>query len=252
VDLRDTSHGILQLFGVEAEGPWFAFVRHVAGGVDQVKAVWPCRVRLLRGVAEFIEHGRNIDPELADAGTRDETAFFFAPWTGEDDIFLNIALHLPDVAGVRLSDVHDQERDLLSILLVELVEGRNLPPKRRSSVASKYEHDRLALRSKRRQLHLRTFIQLRQSKVRRGISHLQFAGTSAHPQGLKWKHEECDWTRYSSHDPGKGLRRLPHDREQRAAGEHPQERDHAQCCEQFSSHGSALCGQSLLTHLKLI
>jgi hypothetical protein len=214
---------MLQRFGIEPEGSWLAFVRHVAGGVDQVKAVRPSRVRLFCGVAEFIEHGRNIDPELADAGTRDETAFFFAPWAGEDDIVLNIALHLPDVAGVRLSDVHHQERDLLSILLVELVEGRNLPPKRRSSVASKYEHHRLALRSKRRQLHLRTLIQLRQSKVRRGISDLQFAGAGAHPQRLEREYEECDWTRYSSHDPGKGLRRLPHDRIQCAAGENPQQ-----------------------------
>lgn len=149
MDLHHTTHGILQLFGVEPEGPRLALVRHVAGGVDQVKAVRPCRVRLLRRVAEFIEHGRNIDSELADARTRDETALVFAPWTGEDDIVLNIALHLPDVAGVRLGNVNHQERDLISILLIKLIEGRNLPPKRRSSVASKYEHHRLTLRGKR-------------------------------------------------------------------------------------------------------
>jgi len=149
VDLRYTTHGILQRFGIEPEGSWFAFVRHVAGRIDQVKAVWPSRVRLFRRVAEFIEHGRNIDPELADAGTRDETAFFFAPRTGEDNIVLNIALHLPDVAGVRLGDVHHQERDLLSVLLVELVESRNLPPEGRSSVASEDQHHRLSLSGKR-------------------------------------------------------------------------------------------------------
>jgi len=59
---------------------------------------------------------------------------------------------------------------------------------------------------------------------------MESAGTSTHPQGFKWKHEECNWTRYSSHDPRKGLGRLPHDRKQRAAREYPQERDHAQCC----------------------
>jgi len=149
VDLRYPTHGILQLFGVEAEGTWLALIRHAAGGVDQVKSVWPCRVRLLRGVAEFIEHGRNIDSELANAGSRDETAFFFAPWTGEDDIVFNIALHLPNIARVRLGNVYDQERDLLSVLLIELVEGRNLPPKRRSSVASEYQDNRLSLSGKR-------------------------------------------------------------------------------------------------------
>jgi hypothetical protein len=149
VDLRYPTHGILQLFRVEAEGPWLALVRHVAGGVDQVKAVRPSRVRLFCGVAEFIEHGRNIDSELTDAGARDETAFVFAPWTREDDIVFNVALHLPDVAGVRLGDVNHQECDLLSILLIELIEGRNLPPKRRSSVTSEYQDDWLSLCGKR-------------------------------------------------------------------------------------------------------
>jgi len=252
VDLRYTTHGILQRFGIEPEGSWFAFVRHVAGRIDQVKAVWPSRVRLFRRVAEFIEYGRNIDPELADAGTRGETTFFFAPRTGEDNIVLNIALHLPDVAGVRLGNVHHQKRDLLSVLLVELVEGRNLPPKWRSSVASEDQHHRLSLSGKRRQLHLCAFVQLRQSKVGRRISHTQFAGTSTHPQGFKWKHEKRNRTRYSRHDPRKGLWRLPHDCVERPAGEHPQECDHTQCCEQSSAHRSALCGQVFLVHLKLI
>ena len=149
MDLRDTTHRFFQLFGVEPEGPRFALVRHVAGGVDQVKSVRPCRVCLLRGVAEFIEHGRNIDSELADAGARDETAFVFAPWTREDDIVFNIALHLPNIARVRLGNVNHQERDLLSVLLIELVEGGNLPPKRRSSVASEYQDNRLSLSGKR-------------------------------------------------------------------------------------------------------
>jgi hypothetical protein len=149
VDLRDTTHRFFQLFGVEPEGPRFALVRHVAAGVDQVKSVRPCRVRLLRGVTEFVQHGGDVDSQLADTGAGDETALFFAPRTREDDIVLNIALHLPDVAGVRLGNVNHQERDLLSVLLIELVEGRNLPPKRRSSVASKYEHHRLSLSGKR-------------------------------------------------------------------------------------------------------
>jgi hypothetical protein len=149
VDLRYATHGILQLFRVEAEGTRLALVRHVAGRVDQVKSVWPCRIRLLRRVAEFIEHGRNIDSELTDAGARDEIAFLFAPWTREDDIILNIALHLPNVAGVCLGDVNHQERDLIFVLLVELIEGRNLPPEGRSSVASEYQDNRLSLGGKR-------------------------------------------------------------------------------------------------------
>jgi hypothetical protein len=50
---------------------------------------------------------------------------------------------------VCLGNVYHQERDLLSILLIELVEGRNLPPKRRSSVAAEYQDNRLSLSGKR-------------------------------------------------------------------------------------------------------
>jgi hypothetical protein len=149
VNLRDSGHCILQLFCVESEGAGLAFVGHVAGGIDQIKSIWPRRVCLLGGVAKFVEHGGNVDSQLAHTGAGDETAFFFTPGAGEDDVVLNIALHLPDVAGMRLGDVDHQERDLLSVLLVELVESGNLPPEGRSSVAAEDEHNRLALRDKR-------------------------------------------------------------------------------------------------------
>ena len=40
-------------------------------------------------------------------------------------------------------NVDDQESDALSVIVVELVEGGNLPPERRSRVAAEYEYDRL-------------------------------------------------------------------------------------------------------------
>ncbi len=150
VDLHNPTHSILQLFGVEAEGAGLALVRHATGCVNQVEAIGPRRVRLLGGVTEFVEHRGNVDSQLAHAGSGDGSAFLFAPRTRENNLLFYVALHLPDIAGMRLGDVDHEERDLTSILLVELVEGRNLPPEGRSSVASKDEHDRLALGRKRR------------------------------------------------------------------------------------------------------
>jgi hypothetical protein len=46
---------------------------------------------------------------------------------------------------MRLSDVHDQECDFALILIVKLVEGGNLPPERRSSVAAENQDDGLRL-----------------------------------------------------------------------------------------------------------
>jgi len=149
VDLHYPAHGILQLFRIEAEGTRLALVRYVAGRIDQVKAIGPCRVRLLGRVSEFIQYSRNVDSQFADAGAGDESTFLFAPWTGEDNFIFDVTLHLPDVAGMRLGDVDHQECDLAAVLLIELVKGRNLPPEGRSGIASKYEHDRLSLSGKR-------------------------------------------------------------------------------------------------------
>jgi hypothetical protein len=41
---------------------------------------------------------------------------------------------------MRFRDVHNQEGNLIRILLGELVESGNLPPERRSSVAPKDQH----------------------------------------------------------------------------------------------------------------
>ena len=42
---------------------------------------------------------------------------------------------------MRLDDVDDQERYLLVVLVIELVEGGNLPPEGRSSVAAEDKDD---------------------------------------------------------------------------------------------------------------
>ncbi len=52
----------------------------------------------------------------------------------------DVALHLPDVAWVSLGDVDHIECSETVIPLVQFVERRNLPAKRRSSVAAKDEH----------------------------------------------------------------------------------------------------------------
>jgi hypothetical protein len=41
--------------------------------------------------------------------------------------------------------INHEERDLISILLIQLVESGNLPPKRRSGIAAKYQHHGPAL-----------------------------------------------------------------------------------------------------------
>jgi hypothetical protein len=49
---------------------------------------------------------------------------------------------LPDIAGVRLCNVDYEESHPVPILLIKFVESGNLPPERRSGVASENQHNR--------------------------------------------------------------------------------------------------------------
>ena len=138
----DAFDGGSQFFGFEAEGAGFAFVGDVAGGVDQVHAVGPAGVDRLGGVAEFVEQGGNLDSQLAHAGPSHRGAFFFVLGSREDDLIFDVALHLPDVAGVGLGDVNDEEGDLAPVLIVKFIEGGSLPPERRSGIAAENQNHR--------------------------------------------------------------------------------------------------------------
>lgn len=136
---------------VEAEGTGFAFIDDAALLIDEVEAVGPAGVSLLGRVIEVIEDGRELDAEFADAGVGDFAALVEVAGAGEDDTVFDIALRLPDVAGMRLEDVDGEEADAIAVVVVELVEGRNLPPVGRSGVAAEDEDDGL-LRVERREL----------------------------------------------------------------------------------------------------
>src|SRR5664279_1847839 len=114
-------------------------------------------------VFEAVDHRRKLDAQLAHAGSSYERALGFVLGTGEDHFVLNVALHLPYIARMRFQNVHRVERHLASILLVELIEGRNLPPERRSGVAAEDQHNRLA--TQRRKLNLGLVVQRRQTEI---------------------------------------------------------------------------------------
>ena len=63
---------------------------------------------------------------------------------GEEHFLAQIDWQLPAICRVRLLDIDDEEIDLIAVLAVELIEGGNLPPKGRSSIAPEDEHHGLA------------------------------------------------------------------------------------------------------------
>jgi len=135
---------------MEPKRPGPALVSYAPRPINQIKPIRPSSVRTLCRIPKLVEHCGNFNSQFAHASSSYESTFLFIVRTGEDDLLFYVALHLPDVAGVRLGDVDDQKCDPVSELLVELVEGRNLPPEGRSRVASKHQHHRTILRGEGR------------------------------------------------------------------------------------------------------
>lgn len=176
----ETSEGGGEFVGLESEGTGAALVGDAAVGIDQVDAIGPAGVLSLSRVAEFVEDRGELNPQLADAEACDRCAFFLVPRTGEDDFILDIALHLPDVAGVRFSDVDHEEGDLIPVLLIQLVERGDLPAERWSGIAAEDQYGRL-LTVERGELELSGLVDLGESKVWRRISDSKIACAGVSP-----------------------------------------------------------------------
>ena len=217
-----------ELVRAEAERSGPAFVSYPTRSIDEIKAVRPCGVRTLGRVAKFVEHGGNLDSQLAHARSGHEPTFLFTVRTGEDDLVFDIALRLPDVGRVRLGDVDHEERNLAPVLLIELVEGRNLPPEGRSGVAPKNQHHRAILCAESGKLYGRGLVDLHQREVRGGTAYLQRSRPGAHPECFKGKNQKRNRPRDFGHHSGKVFRRLPHHAIQSYARQHPQRGDHAE------------------------
>ena len=76
-------------------------------------------------------------------GTSDRKPFGFVLWACEKHSIADVGLHLPDVGWVSLKDVDRVEPNLILVLICELVQGGNLPPKWRSGIAPEDEDHRL-------------------------------------------------------------------------------------------------------------
>jgi hypothetical protein len=109
---------------------------------------------------------------------------------------------------MRLEDVDGVEGDLVFVLIVELVEGRNLPPEGRSGVAAKDEDDWL-FAAERTELHVGRFVERGKRKVGRHFAGLNGACACARPQGFEGQSNEGDDGR-PRHDASEALGRLVH------------------------------------------
>jgi hypothetical protein len=127
---------------VETERARLAFVDDAALLIDEIEAVGPAGVGLLSRIVEIVENGGELDAKLPNAGVGDFATFIEVARTGENDAIFDVALRLPNVAGMGLEDVDGEKADAIVVVVVELIEGRNLPPVGRSRVTAEDEDDR--------------------------------------------------------------------------------------------------------------
>src|SRR5215831_1932054 len=98
-----------------------------------------------------------------------------------------------------LGDVHNQKTDLTQVLVVQLVEGGNLPPKGRSSITAENHHHRLTSVQLGKPNGSR-FIQLGEGEVRSGIANLYRACAGASPKRFEG-HNQKNLPRHVRHYP---------------------------------------------------
>jgi hypothetical protein len=100
-------------------------------------------------------------------------------------VFFDVAFGLPDIAGVGFENVNREEGDAFSVIVVKLVQGRHLLPKRRSGITAKNQNHGL-FSAERGQADSVGLIKLLEIEVGSRITGLEAARSGAYPHGFEW------------------------------------------------------------------
>ena len=131
-----------KIIRMEPKRSRFALERDLSIALNQVEAVRPAGVGGFHLIIKTINQRRELDMQLPNASASHRRALMLVARTAEQNVIADVALHLPDVGGMSFKNVDSVEVDLALVLLGQLVQGGNLPPKRRSGIAAENENDR--------------------------------------------------------------------------------------------------------------
>ena len=107
-----------QSLGHETKRTRVALETYPAVDPDQVKAVRPSCILLLDAIRDGVNQRRHCDVKPAHACGGDVLTLCIRGWVSKENTFPDVTLHLPDIRGMRLVDVNDEERRAVSVLLV--------------------------------------------------------------------------------------------------------------------------------------
>ncbi len=102
---------------MEAKWPGVSLKKDATPSLNQVEPVRPSRVGFFHAIVDPIHDGGELDTQRAHAGIGDRDAFRFIRGTSEQNLFTDIALHLPDIGGMGLQDIDGVEIGFTPVLL---------------------------------------------------------------------------------------------------------------------------------------
>jgi len=171
------------------EGAHSACVGNLALLVDDVDALGPGGVGVVRGVGHVVDAERNRIFLALDEVVGDGDALFESFGLRVADVFFDVGLHLPFVGGMRFAHVDGQKVSVILIVVVDLNDIADLATEWRSSVATEDDHQRASADAIVNS-ELLFAVECEQGSVWGGVTWLEFAamhmrqGVAEHSVGV--------------------------------------------------------------------
>jgi hypothetical protein len=156
------------------EWPDSAAIRDLPLLINNVDALGPRRIRVIRNVVHVIHAERNGEVETLDEVVRNCHALLCSMRLRVADILILVGLHLPFVERMRFANVNGQEIRAILVVVIQSDEVTYLAAKRRSCVAAKHQNQR-PLANAIAQVKRGVAIKRQQSNIRCGVTDVQTA-----------------------------------------------------------------------------
>ena len=144
--------------------------------INDVYALRPRRIRVIRNVVHVIHGEGNWEVETLDEIVSDGHALFGSMRLRVTNTLINVRLHLPFVERMRFANIHGQEIRAILVIVIEIDEVAYLAPERRSGIAAEDQNQR-SLPDAIAEMKCRLAIERQQPHIRRRVAHVQAAIT---------------------------------------------------------------------------
>jgi len=118
-------------------------VRHTSIYPNEVQTFWGRTIGFINGIVHLFDQHGHGQVQVQAARRSHGLTFLITLVLPEQDPFGHITLYLPAIRGVRLLDVDHEERDMVTVAAIDVLQAPDLGPEGGSRIAAKDEADRL-------------------------------------------------------------------------------------------------------------